>query len=417
MRCSRGAEQLQAAIADEAAQLDLQGVRFKNPGIKKRATAEEKLTRKGIEPGELTDIARAGFEIERPELADLIVQRLAARFEILDKGLQVTGLGYSDRKLLVRTEQGTVGEVQLWAPRMIAAKTESGQDLYTHARALTRDGEVIEGNEAAYAELQTQSRRLYGDALAEESEQWIRATLNRMTAQEADELLSASPALRSSASNISPDAVGSFRSSTGDMGDQPAPGLRTTQPAIRPSGERTTTPGRPSELTVDRTSPAGRAITSPPDVSISGQHRAVELDSDLFGPVPVREQQLADARRAVDERLGAGREDIPAESRGDLFDHGRARQTDISDAQVAQIAREQGLDMPAELSRAERIELERIMRENDGILELPDRLELDVDGNEVVVHGRGVREVFEELRARGRALEAVEACTLGRRAS
>lgn len=134
-------------------------------------------------------------------------------------------------------------------------------------------------------------------------------------------------------------------------------------------------------------------------------------EMDLFGPAPVREQVMADAQRAVDERLGAGREAVPAESRGDLFDLNRERQVDLTDARIQRVAQERGLDMPT-LERAELEELDRLLREEGQVIELPDRIELDADGNPQAI-GRRADEVFSELDSQARALEAIELCTVG----
>jgi hypothetical protein len=119
-------------IADEV------GVEFKTPGIKNRATAEEKIFRKGYtRADQLTDIVRGGFVVESPEAAEQIVLGLSQRFDVLDEGWGINSANYADRKVLLRFTDGTVGEVQIWHKNMLAAKSEGGgHNLYKKWRTL-----------------------------------------------------------------------------------------------------------------------------------------------------------------------------------------------------------------------------------------------------------------------------------------
>lgn len=74
--------------------------------------------------------------------------------------------------------------------------------------------------------------------------------------------------------------------------------------------------------------------------------------ADLFGKAPVKEQAAADAQRAVDEKLGQGKEEVPVGlGDGDLFS-GKSKQMDIADA-AAQAATSPKNDLP-EPSEAQR---------------------------------------------------------------
>ena len=133
--------ELGAAIA-----ADVEGVKFKNPGIKKRETAEEKLERKGYpDAARMTDVVRAGFVVTNPSQANAIVKRLSEYFEVLDEGWVKTKANYFDRKALIKFPSGQVGEVQFWEPNMFDAKMtkrfgpRSGEDLYTEWRELPVD--------------------------------------------------------------------------------------------------------------------------------------------------------------------------------------------------------------------------------------------------------------------------------------
>lgn len=112
------------------------GITFKNPGIKKRDTAEKKMPRKGYtSTAKLQDLVRAGFEVDSPDKADALVQRLADYFDVLDEGWASTPHGYFDRKVAVRFYDGTIGEIQVWEPQLAYAKMKrGGTELYTQSR-------------------------------------------------------------------------------------------------------------------------------------------------------------------------------------------------------------------------------------------------------------------------------------------
>ena len=56
---------------------------------------------------------------------------------------------------------------------------------------------------------------------------------------------------------------------------------------------------------------------------------------DLFDEDTTQAQARADAEREIDEKLGKGQEQVPAESAGDLFDPNREKQIDITDIDTA----------------------------------------------------------------------------------
>ena len=137
------------------------GVKLKNPGLKKIEAAQEKMQRKGYQSArEMTDISRAGFIINKASDADAIADRLAQNAEILDEGWGVTPAGYFDRKILVRTPNGIVSEIQIWSSKLIEAKTTKGHKLYKQQRA-TKDPKEFE-------RLEKEQREIYSKALSEE---------------------------------------------------------------------------------------------------------------------------------------------------------------------------------------------------------------------------------------------------------
>lgn len=145
------------------------GVEFKNPGLKKIETAREKMARKSYaSSNQMTDISRGGFIVKNAADADAIAARFGREAEILDEGWNVTPEGYFDRKLLVRTPNGIVSEIQIWSPELLRAKSETGHKLYERMRA-SDDPEVR-------ADLAQQQRELYAAAINRE-DQSFRALL------------------------------------------------------------------------------------------------------------------------------------------------------------------------------------------------------------------------------------------------
>ena len=158
------ADESQSYIAAIGADIESDfGVTFKNPGLKDIDTAREKMQRKGyVSSNQMTDISRAGFVINKADDADAIVARLADNAEILDEGWNLTPDGYFDRKVLVRTPNGIVSEIQIWSPKMLEAKRSKGHDLYETRRTST-DPKVKE-------DLRQEMRNLYSAALKSEDQ-------------------------------------------------------------------------------------------------------------------------------------------------------------------------------------------------------------------------------------------------------
>jgi hypothetical protein len=121
----------QAALADICEAIAAKtGLKFKNPGPKTPKRIKDKLER-GKTPQEVNDAVRGGFNVETPEQADEIVKALAERFEVADEGWASTPVGYFDRKVMVRFDDGMVGEVQIWPPGLLEVKETKGHQLYT----------------------------------------------------------------------------------------------------------------------------------------------------------------------------------------------------------------------------------------------------------------------------------------------
>lgn len=130
------------------------GLHFKNPGPKKPERIQEKLDR-GKTPQQVNDAVRGGFDARTPEEADAIVAGLAEHFEVADEGWARTPAGYVDRKVMVRFDDGMVGEVQVWPPGMLAAKSGEGHKIYQEWQNLPADsprkGEMQDRMAAVFA--------------------------------------------------------------------------------------------------------------------------------------------------------------------------------------------------------------------------------------------------------------------------
>lgn len=144
---------------------------WRNPGLKEKAKSAEKMVRKGYEStAELTDLVRGGFEVKAPRDADAIVDGLRQRYgDILDEGWRMTAVNYFDRKVLVRFDDGTIGEVQFWHPKMYDLKETRGHLLYEEARKL----EATDPKSPRLEELFAEQRALYGSALSTAEPSWV----------------------------------------------------------------------------------------------------------------------------------------------------------------------------------------------------------------------------------------------------
>ena len=148
------------------------GVELKNTGLKKIETARSKVGRKGYGSAkELTDISRAGFIVTKQEQSDEIVKRFGQEAEVLDEGWSTTPAGYFDRKILVRTPNGLVSEIQIWSPKLYDAKFKKGGDkLYTQYRAVEKT------NPKKAKQIAQKQRSLYAEAISQEDSSFLKVS-------------------------------------------------------------------------------------------------------------------------------------------------------------------------------------------------------------------------------------------------
>ncbi|QOF72396.1 hypothetical protein IG197_04740 [Aminobacter sp. SR38] len=142
------------------------GSTFVNSGFKDKEKAAVKIARKGYDDAShLTDVVRAGFVVETPARADEVVAKLAERYDVLDEGWKKKTNGYFDRKVILRFDDGTVGEVQLWESNLRDAKFGRGEELYNLARDLDPTSEE-------FLKLEKEAEKLYSAARAAAGETW-----------------------------------------------------------------------------------------------------------------------------------------------------------------------------------------------------------------------------------------------------
>lgn len=253
------AERNQKLLASEAQKIvDELGedIQIADAGIKTRTIAEQKLTRKGKKPGELTDIVRLGFLVRTPEIAARIIDRLAEMFEVLDEGVSVTGMGYVDHKALVRFSDGRVGEVQLWDPEMAAAKFGAGEDLYASVRTISAEDMARDPVLAAQVRsAENASKDLYANALASASPEWRRSAMMILPEDMRTRVQAAveTGGRAGATGNISKKALRETsepdsKISTGEERAQAAESEGIKKPSIPPAGVERITAGRASQL-------------------------------------------------------------------------------------------------------------------------------------------------------------------------
>lgn len=142
------------------------GAQFKNPGVKKRATTEQKMVRKRYDSTQrITDVVRGGFTVASPEQAEQIVSDLVSRFKAVDEGWKMDAVNYFDRKVMIQFPDGTIGEVQFWHPEMLKAKSGGGHALYEEGRSLP-------AGDPKRLEVEAKMRTLYAAALKDAEEDW-----------------------------------------------------------------------------------------------------------------------------------------------------------------------------------------------------------------------------------------------------
>lgn len=249
------AQNLLVKAADELGS-KLSGLAFENPGMKKRDSLESKLKRKGMQPGEITDVSRGGFVVASPAQADEVAKYLTDRYAGIDEGWNTTPAGYTDRKLIFRAPTGVTFEVQMWSRPMWEAKfgkngREFGEGMYDRWRKLVTTNPMTRVETIAdptlYAQLGAQMNRHYAQAIEDSvraEPQWqalfpdpekLRAVADQMEGRTGSSQPASSRASASESSTPVP------MQSEGEQRTQPSPRVTSAADAV-PSIQTTAVP-------------------------------------------------------------------------------------------------------------------------------------------------------------------------------
>ncbi|HEX5461878.1 MAG TPA: hypothetical protein VFX20_18080 [Steroidobacteraceae bacterium] len=124
------------------------------------------------DPSKLKDLVRGAIEVDSEAEARAVLDGIEQHFEVLSRGrrnlLDLNAPepldGYRDAKLNVRLENGTIAEIQVHVPEMLAAKEEGGgHKLYQLRRLLDeKKTELTPEEQKRFDELNAQMRAIYG---------------------------------------------------------------------------------------------------------------------------------------------------------------------------------------------------------------------------------------------------------------
>tara|TARA_B100000579_G_scaffold437790_1_gene469041 strand:- start:6164 stop:9391 length:3228 start_codon:yes stop_codon:yes gene_type:complete len=254
------------------------GVKFENPGLKEKATAAEKMIRKKYKTAQqMTDIARGGFIVKSLDQANKVSEEFSKVADVLDTGWQVYPEGYSDRKLLVRTPNGIIAEIQMWTPEVKAAKFGKGTELYTKARSAKDPAEIARLNE--------EQKVLYRDALKKD----IQASEGKLSGIDSGPKVLSNIDLNEASSAT---RLAEWKTSRASTSSQDPPGS-TTATAFRGSSDSSA--GLKSQL---QNETDDLAISSSPTKSIDESAQNVNTEAELDLEIPVG-QRIDDATNEV----------------------------------------------------------------------------------------------------------------------
>jgi hypothetical protein len=246
------------------------GVKFENPGLKEKATAAEKMIRKKYKTAQqMTDIARGGFIVKSLDQANKVSEEFSKVADVLDTGWQVYPEGYSDRKLLVRTPNGIIAEIQMWTPEVKAAKFGKGTELYTKARSAKEPAEIARLNE--------EQKVLYRDALKKD----IQASEGKLSGIDSGPKVLSNIDLNEASSAT---RLAEWKTSRASTSSQDPPGS-TTATAFRGSSDSSA--GLKSQL---QNETDDLAISSSPTKSIDESAQNVNTEAELDLEIPVAQR-------------------------------------------------------------------------------------------------------------------------------
>jgi ppGpp synthetase/RelA/SpoT-type nucleotidyltranferase len=148
---------LRAAAAEVGGTAKTAGVKAEKRTIEK-LHQEEEITGREATPDDIKDLVRGSIVVQSEEDIPSAIQEVRDRFNVIrvkDRFSEPLASGYRDVLINVRLPNGSVGEVQIHIPAMLAAK-ELGHLLYQVERALPPGAEKMALEEA--------QARFYGEA-------------------------------------------------------------------------------------------------------------------------------------------------------------------------------------------------------------------------------------------------------------
>lgn len=305
------------ALNDEAQSIaDGLGLTFFRAPVKTMARMMEKVTDKyGGDHKRVGDVARAGVTVDTPEDAAAFIAALGRRFHIIDEGWSETPAGYFDAKLMVRFDDGTVGEFQMWPPGMFDAKeNRGGHAMYEEARLPETPPERV-------SELEAQMRELYGSTLSELDASWSRFGGGVAPSSSSTRASSEGGTSTARSSDSTARAVASEGSDQAPLdGTQTDARLRTDDAAARlDTSNRTSFMGDTSTADIGNN---GRTVNT---------ERTSAGDQTLFdGVAPITDAQRLQQR--ADQPLGRGAQRASDTQIGGLFDPLDPSRVDLFDA-------------------------------------------------------------------------------------
>ena len=263
---------------------------FLNPGIKRRARAEEKFQDKHyVSAGVMTDIVRGGFALWDPADIPMIIEELSKEFVVYDEGLLIKpDSGYFDQKLLIRFDDGTVAEIQLWETHLLQSKegkkftddvipdymkdpwarTDATPELIAQAKARGEWFPPETGGHAIYE--QTRTLKIKTDKVKIDELNAIQSELYRSALRAAPNSWAAAVEGRGEPESLISQAEAEAQLT-------PSSEKKPSSPEMAPS--------RPSQFQYESTSESlnGLDIVVPPDVSVVTLSQANKVLEDVIG--------------------------------------------------------------------------------------------------------------------------------------
>ena len=279
-----------------------EAVAFLSPGVKKLEAMRGKIKRKGYEDASnFTDVCRCGFAVKDASSVEAIINRISKDYEILDEGLAGVPGGYFDQKILVRFDNGIVGEVQIWEPHLLAAKegSEYVEQLFPdHLKAFISDMDIPAKNKSGHA-LYDQQKKLVSRGKVKKGKQPEYDQIDKdMELVYASAKKSANASWKSDLDSSRPDS----RISTGETRTQSSPGTAEYQPSSKLSDGSTVTAGRPSQSKNAETSlKSNNAIDKTSRNIVPQDKNHIPENGQLIDKQPRLNDQLKDSGLDLDD--------------------------------------------------------------------------------------------------------------------